>query len=235
MHTLMQWSILALIVGLPMWQATPVNLAQKNLIVNPSPSKGTALEQIVEIARHNHIPLGVVVDGGEICQRDLKVKMLSNMTLDSLVQQVNGQLNEYRLTIDGGTLALRPIALRSNINKLLNLKLTDFRTDNGTMQALGINLWIWIRAVFDPKSGSVVSIISNPDSPIISGFHIPGPATVEYILNQIVKQDPGGVWILSGLTAGWETSKRDPITVTDYSEEEVQRDAVDACRAATKP
>lgn len=229
MNGLLQWSAFGLIlVGLFPSQSH-VRLACNKLESHVSQSQGPALEQIISIAKDNDIPLGIVVENDTLCRDRLKLTV-GDVNLGSLIDNINAQMRGYRLHIDHGTLILGPISENENTKRLLSTNLAYFRPDSSTMQGLSQYLWTYIRAAINPNEGSVTSVISNPDDPVISGFDMEGPVHVVNVLNKIVQQNSGGVWVLSGVPINWERSViGNPIVIRDYYDG-IGDVAVNACR-----
>src|SRR6266478_2802491 len=83
-----------------------------------------------------------------------------------------------------------------------------------TMQELGAYLWQSVYYSFHPTEGTMMEILSGTNSVPIPPFEMHN-ATVEQILNRIVKEGGGGVWVLPPIPDNYR-DKRD-LKVADVS------------------
>lgn len=186
-------------------------------VVKVPNGNGLLLDQILKVAGYNRIPLGIVLESNNLCESKLHIDKPATQPLGSWLQDIQGKISGYKIGIDHGTVFLRPDSPSKAVNGFLGTKIAFFKPESTTMEGLNQYLWMYIRAAINPKEGSVLSIISNPDSPVISGFSTNNPQTVLTILNLVVQQGPGGAWLMIRVPEDWEKSlKRNPVIIAGY-------------------
>ncbi len=188
-------------------------------VVSLSGASGPAIESIEEIAKQNRLPLGLVLGDQTLCKRSLDLRKVGQTArLDVLLQEIHRQVPSYDARIEKGTLVIMPHEPGAGAADLLDLSIPYFRPVPATMEGTGQILWTYVRARIKPREGSLTDIMSNPDSPIISGLHVDSPTSVLDILDLVVQQNQGGAWVVGSIPDDWrERVASNPISITSYS------------------
>ena len=190
-----------------------------------------ALDAILNLSISSQVPLGVVL-GNEpnpaICRSAIDIAA-ENFTLKQLIDAFNKSIPGYTASLDHGVLNILPTALSNETNRLLNIK-TDFRSYPDTQRMIGSNLWMFIRAVIAPGEGTISGGFDS-----ISAERVPGPnitnQSVKTILNTIIDEGGGGVWILYSSKVNELSSKTPrPYEIFGYHGEEQSVKSVLKCK-----
>lgn len=211
-------AILIALIALPV-RAVPHRISGDTSITVP-PGQAPILDRVLGIAKDNHIPLGVVVNDDRLCEETLALDGVTTLRLDALIQVINNRLSGYHLELEDGVVVLEPDHPLDNIDQLLKTNIPYFRPEPSAMSELGLYLWVYVRAAIRPSEGSILDIISNPDNVVIQGFRVDRPASVREILNLIVQQSAGGIWVLAGLSKEWKTNlTSNPVIIASYADD----------------
>lgn len=202
----------------------PVITANLPIVVSGSTS---AFETLIHFGIDNQIPLGIVIDQNHrICQFPID-RGTRTMKLSEFVEEFNSKLPGYRAVLQSGILNIYPTELALPTKKLLDLKIPEFHSGPDSHQGLGVNLWMFIRAVIAPSEGSAFVGGDSTTRETVSGIQLNGQ-TVSAILNHIVDKGGGAAWVLhSSVIKGLSPATKQPYEIYGYSGEETLLKQVD--------
>src|SRR6266404_699978 len=174
----------------------------------------TSLKAFLRLGEESKIALGIVRINNNLC-RNAEVVAVDNQpvlyTVNSLLKSISG----YQAVVKDGVIIIEPGATPPNSAQILNLVIERYVAPPGsTMQELGAYLWQSVYYSFHPTEGTMMEILSGTNSVPIPPFEMHN-ATVEQILNRIVKEGGGGVWVLPPIPDNYR-DKRD-LKVADVS------------------
>jgi hypothetical protein len=178
-----------------------------------------ALNSILRLGIENKMPLGIIRVGDGLCTKvDLAARgEPATAVIDTLIKQIGG----YRWRIKDDLLVIEPQSIPLPPARLLATEIPLFSVGSITTQELEAVLLMFTKAVLRPGEGSVGSIIGSPDDPRTPAFQMRN-ATIEDILNHIVKQGEGGAWILLPIPDDYKKSADSPfVKIVNYSDKHV--------------
>lgn len=173
------------------------SFSESSIIEMNTPVNGPALPTLLRVARNNHLPLGIVLESSPdqgICDGSLKL-VSGEVTISELLSKVNAAMPRYHAHLQGGMIYVRPIDIPQAAGQLLSFKLNRFDQPPETHAQLGANLWMNIRLTIAPNeaaSGSGFGSTMAEKVPAISMTD----SSVETILDRIVDQGDGAMWVL---------------------------------------
>lgn len=155
----------------------------------------SAFETLIATVVDNRIPFGIVVDDRHyICQEHIG----GTGRMESMTQFVNDLVSSmptYTITFASGVLNVIPKKLNPPAERLLRINIPQFQSEADSHQGLGVNLWMYIRAVIAPKEGTFYAGASSTARETVNGIEVQNQ-DVRSILNTIVSKGNGGIWIL---------------------------------------
>lgn len=183
---------------------------------------GIAMDTIVRFGIENRIPLRIILPDYHLCSAKIELTARNQVladVVDALVRQVEG----YKWRTKDGVLAIEPRSISSSSAKLLTTQIPQFHFEPGTTQDLERVLWMFTSEVANPQKGYNLSHIDSVDAPKISVSEM-NNATVEEILDQVVKQDAGGAWILLPTSGDFKKSlARLFVKIISYSDQHAKQ------------
>jgi hypothetical protein len=164
-----------------------------------APKDNAPLDQLVEVAQHFQIPMGVEwVDDPNAVYAPLSLK--ANYTIAELLLSIVRRASGYRMTINNGIVNVRPAGPGQSRLNVLNLKIQRFRVSRETLFDAQDNLWLAIESAFHPEryaSGYEGGSGFDPTHPFaqrnISLVCIDLP--VREILNRLIKAYGQVMWV----------------------------------------
>jgi hypothetical protein len=155
---------------------------------------GPAMNAILRFGIENGIPLRLIASGDHLCSKiELTVRnQTAGEVVDAIVKQVDG----YQWSVKDGVLAIEPRTLSSSTAKLLTTQIPQFHVGPATTQDFEQLLWMFTKAVINPQKGYLLGHIDSADAAKIPRVEM-SDATVEQILDNVVKQGGAGAWILT--------------------------------------
>jgi hypothetical protein len=174
----------------------------------------TSLEALLRLGMESKVALGIVRTDNRLCKNAEDVTVDNQPvlnTVNSLLKSING----YQAAVRDGVIIIEPGAAPLNSAQILNLLIERYIAPPGsTMQELGAYLWQSVYNLFHPTEGTMMEILSGTNPIPIPPFEMHN-ATVEQILNRIVNEGGGGVWVLPPIPDNYR-DKRD-LKVADVS------------------
>lgn len=186
-------------------------------ISEPGPS---AYEEVLNAGIDNKLPLGLVIDGKHRLCTYLAVGGQRKLKLADFINQIDTEIPGYKASFQDGTLNVFPEELSGPVTNLLKLRVPEFHSGPDTHQGLGVNLWMFIRALIAPGEGTGFVGGSSTTRETISGMTVRAES-VKTILNSIVEKGGGGAWVLhSSAVKDLSPSTPKPYDVYGYLNEE---------------
>ena len=152
-----------------------------------------ALASILKLGIAGKVPLGIVQIDDRLCKNKVDVAVNNEPVLTAANRLLKG-IDGYQAVVRDGIMVIEPRAVPPTSEQILNLVIERYVAPRSSMQELGLYLWRYIYAVFHPTEGTMMEMISG-ETVQITPFEMHG-ATVEQILNRIVKEGGGGVWVM---------------------------------------
>jgi hypothetical protein len=188
----------------------------------PDTSTGSAFSDLLALGLHNHLPIGIVVGDGpdlNICRTPLRFTQ-GTMTVAELIGAIEVAVPGYQAEIQNGVLDLTPNEPSDNTARFLAMRLTHFEIAPQAHQEMGYMLWGAVYGLLAPSAGRNLSHLRSMSAETVPGIDVSN-ASVKSILNKIVDEGNGGVWVLR--TSPLKTLSADtgnPIEVHGYVGEE---------------
>ena len=194
-------------------RATPVRSSTR---LDGWPSSDTLLTSLIEAAVNNKLPLGIVVEDQSLCRTNL-LGGDTDTTVGSLVKEIERQVPAYDAEIRKGTLFIHPKTINASTLNALELVIPNFATEPSTVQAIGVSLWMYIRAALVPQQGSGFEGGMQRGAETLPGFEMTN-ATVQDILSRVVTSGQGGLWVMRRIPANWQSNPDSiPYQIFSYS------------------
>ena len=165
-------------------------------LVNLGSESFGAYEALITAVIATNIPLGVVLGNDRtLCSASIpQAAVRSIFSLGQLIATFNDNARGYHASLTDRVLDIVPTAEESGSNDMLNLKVGSFASPPSTMGRLAIRLWFAIQAVLHPEQGSAFAGSLSPAAEEIPALTLDG-RTVKEILNKVVQEGHGGVWV----------------------------------------
>ncbi|HVC47521.1 MAG TPA: hypothetical protein VND90_09775 [Terracidiphilus sp.] len=160
-------------------------------------SAGSAFSDLVAVGLQNHLPIGIVVGEGpdsDICRVPLNFTQ-ETMTVADLIAVIEAGMPGYRAEIQNGVLDIAPKQLPDNTARFLEMRLARFQAAPQTQTVMGFTLWGSIDGILAPRAGRDLNILLSMSAETVPGMDVSN-ASVKSILNKIVDEGNGGVWVL---------------------------------------
>jgi len=179
---------------------------------------GSALQQIVAIGRENHLPLGIVAPDRILCSTPLIFSERAP-SVQTLLAEINQQIPTYRADLVDNTVNVEPRSLPTQDARLLDTQIGQFTSRPDTHQGMGVNLWMFVRAVLVSGESTGFAGGSSTRAEKLTGIHVE-QLSVAQILNLIARKGHGGLWAVKSLQPGWEKSSPSlPYEILSYCDE----------------
>jgi hypothetical protein len=173
----------------------------------------TSLEALLRLGMENKVALGIVRTDNRLCKNAEDVTIDNQPFLNAantLLKSIDG----YQAVVRDGVIVIEPRTASPNSEKILNLVIGQYVAQEGSsMQELGVYLWRYVYDILHPEASTMIEMLSGTTVPI-PPFEMHN-ATVEQILNRIVKEVGGGVWVLPPIPDDYR-NKRD-LRIADVS------------------
>jgi len=198
-------------------QAPRITLNSDVVISDLSPS---AFRTILNAAIDNRIPIGIIVDSTHrLCRRTMNGGRRRE-TLTQFVSDINLSIPGYKAQFDGAVLNVYPTDIEVPTESLLKLRIPEFRSGPDSHQGLGVNLWMFIRAMIAPGEGTAFVGASSTSRETVNAIETKNQR-VDTILNAIIVKGSGGAWVLqSAMVKDLSPKTLRPYEVLGYSGEE---------------
>ncbi len=177
---------------------------------------GTAIDTLVDVAVLNAIPVGIVIEGENLCK--YRIDGRPDDTVEQLMDSLERNIPGYTAKIKNGVLLVEPEKVTSGTQRSLDVVIPRFGAEQPeSMEKLSIDLWFFIRAVLVPDRSSAFSGGLQKDGEALSAFQLSN-VTVEEILDYLVTKKAGGLWAISKVPDGWMANPSIiPYKVVSYS------------------
>jgi len=187
-----------------------------NTILEGWVASDNVLTSLVRVGFSNRVPLGIIIEGDSLCA----YKAIGNnadTTVGNLIGQLGTQVPGYMGEVRNGTLFIHPTAMKENTLHALDLVIPHFTTGPTNAQAMGVSLWMYIRAVLVPQEGSAFVGGTQRDAETLPSLEA-SRLTVHDILDRVITQGQGGLWIVHEVPADWQSHpKANPFDILSYS------------------
>lgn len=183
--------------------ARPEATLDSTVSVGKRPGSDSVLQQLVQIGDRNHLPLGIGIGfdkNSSICRNDWGIPE-GAITLGQLTSVLNRELPGFHVELQNGVLNVIPLSVSPGMTEMLDLKLPEFRSNPETQSMLAISLWLFVRAVIAPQEGTGYVGASSTSEQLVGGMSLKD-TTVRQVLNQIVAQADGALWIFRDPNVG---------------------------------
>lgn len=171
-------------------------LAQKATFI---PKSESALEQLIEVARHYQIPMGIEwINRAETNA----LAVASGANVGELIQAILQRSPEHQATVENDILHISPVLLSASPRNVLNLRIEEFYAKNENVFEVNDRLKTEIRDKFNPEkyaNGYNCGFGYAPDDALavrnitFSGSNL----TVREILDGIVRASGNAIWIVN--------------------------------------
>jgi hypothetical protein len=160
-------------------------------------SGATAMQALIELSRTENAPLGVVVDGDQLCKTRVSYSG-NNVPLSFIVESIVSQVPGYswKHDRDSAVLLVTPISVRPATEQFLNTVDEQYGPMKANLQTLALTLWVHIRYVLYPDKGMAGSILGSANDRVFEVDVRHG--SVQQILNRIAALTKG-TWVLRPL------------------------------------
>lgn len=166
--------------------------------ITPSGSDSQfALSRLLAIGISNRLPFGIVIADDKLCTSRLR-DTRSEMTISDLMSDIDTQIVGYHAELRDGVIDIYPHEMTSSTKQFLDIEIPRFSSQADTHRGLGVNLWMFIRAVLVPQEGTAFVGGSDTGEEMVPGFSI-SHATVRSLLNHISTTGHGAIWVLYSL------------------------------------
>jgi hypothetical protein len=191
------------------------------------PTQNSALKALIELGWQNKAPLGIVIQGDSLCTHMFQGEM-ENITVAKIIQTINDEIPGYTAELQHGVLIVHSKLMAPSTDQTLSLKIRNFSSAPTSIANLGVGLWMYIRAVLVPGQTSAFTGGLQNDAENLPSITVP-VGTVESILNKLVSERSGGIWVMHGVTSEWvHDPKTIPFEILSYSGHR-ERDTMDEC------
>jgi hypothetical protein len=191
-------AILAIIVLLG-WlcgmNAQSDNTTRLNQAVVGFQARGEAgLQTILRLGETAEVPVGVVRADDSLCRDKIDLSVQKD-TVANIMSKVISQTPDYRWLTRDGVVIIEPKSISADTAEFLDIVIPRYAAPESTLQELAAFLLTDVRGVLRPNEGTAADILSSSNEARTKPFEM-RDATVEQILNRMVKQGQGGAWIL---------------------------------------
>lgn len=191
------------------------------------PTQESALEALIDLGWQNKAPLAIVIQGDSLCTHTFQGEM-EKITVAKIIKRINEEIPGYTAELQHGVLVVRPKISTPSTEQALHLKIRNFSSAPTSIANLGIGLWMYIRAVLVPGQTSAFTGGLQNHAENIPSITVP-VGTVESILNKLVSEGGGGIWVMHGVTSKWiHDPKTIPFEILSYSGQR-ERGNMDEC------
>lgn len=174
-------------------------------------------DALIRLGRQTKLPFGIVEDQN-LCRTQVVVEV-RDKTVGAVLTSILDQLPGYLWSVNEGVIEIRPREVRPSARQILDIVVPHFAVGETTMALLTAYLQNQISAVLRPGQGSAGSIPVSPQATHVAPFKLDN-ATVEQILNHIVKLKGHGLWILYSLPAnGTERAVQSRVDISSYADD----------------
>jgi hypothetical protein len=168
--------------------------APYNAIIAHFESHGeTALESLLRLGIENRVPLGIVGIDDRLCKNKIDIAVDGESALSTANGLLKG-IDGYEAILRDNTIDIEPQVMPPNSAQVLNLVIEQYIAPPSSMQMLGLYLWRYVYAIFHPTEGTIIDVLSGATIQT-KPFEMHNAAVVQ-ILNRIVKEGGGGIWVL---------------------------------------
>ncbi len=153
-----------------------------------------SLSAILRLGNLSEVPLGVILADESLCTDKIEVEApKESFTL--LMHKIIGQTPGYQWLVQDGVAIIEPKSMPVDTVNLLELVIPRYAAPESTLQALAAFLRTDVLGVLRPNRGSIADILSS-SSEVRTGPIEMRHATVQQILNRMVREGHGGAWVL---------------------------------------
>lgn len=162
-----------------------------------------ALSRLLAIAVNNRLPFGIVIADDTLCTRRLR-DTRPEITISDVISDIDTQIPGYSAELRDGVIDIYPHEMTSSTKHFLDIEIPRLSSQTDIHRGLGVNLWMFIRAVLLPQEGTAFVGGSDTGEETVPGFSI-SHATVRSLLNHISTTGHGAVWLLYSLPSDFRS------------------------------
>jgi hypothetical protein len=187
-----------IVEGLICGQSLNSKLLQKASFV---PKSKFALDQLIEVAQHYQIPMGIEWIGRPVPTVSASPKYRPT-TVRSLVATILRPYPDYRLKVVDGLVHITNQAFVDSPRNFLNIRISEFKVDKASMVGADASLRLGIKMALHPDryangynggyGGSFPADVLNIPNITFSGRNL----TVRQILNKSVAANGNALWVV---------------------------------------
>jgi hypothetical protein len=155
-----------------------------------------AIEALLQLSRTQHLPIGIVAQGKELCDAHVSYSA-TNERASSIAEAIAAQVAGHAAIRRPGSsvIVIAPVSPNHPTSEFLGL-IDPRYTVNGNLQTLATMLWVHVLAMLHPDQGSAGSILGSPSDRL---FRIDlTNVSIEQILDRIALETRGA-WALRPL------------------------------------
>ena len=206
--------VLAQSAGLPGEAPPPRARPYDSIVAHFKTSHGeTSLEALLRLGMENKVALGIVRTDNRL-YKNVEDVTIDNQPVLNAANTLLKDIDGYQAVVRDRVIIIEPQTAPPNSGQILNLVIDRYDAqESSSMQELGVYLWRYAYDILHPEASTMIEMLSGATVPI-PPFEMHN-ATVEQILNRIVKEGGGGVWVLPRIPDDYR-NKRD-LRIADVS------------------
>lgn len=177
------------------------------LVASAQDSTVSGLVALLSAGRYAKTPVGLVCDDRKTLQ-DVMVVYHDGMTID----EVTAKLPRYSSVTRDSVAIVAPDSMPAQTARLLGTIISSYMTGPASFAQMGTSLWMDVVIATSPhKPQTFLGVISGRDPAVVNhGINLQD-ASVETILNAIVRSSAGAAWIVLPPSKGLEDASQDDL------------------------